>query len=165
MTRTALYRHFDATGALLYVGISLHPVSRQIQHSHGSDWYHEITDIRFEWFDTREDARAAELVAIEDEKPKHNKQSNPLWINPAVVRSAKRRAEENDFICVTLKHDRPHINEQTEAEVCLEYLSYTDEERAAENMISDDAVIRWALARGIDCSVLTGDNSVNPKRS
>lgn len=39
--RTALYRHFDAAGALLYVGISLNSIQRTAQHKHGAlfvDW-------------------------------------------------------------------------------------------------------------------------------
>ena len=69
--RTALYRHFDAYGDLLYVGISLSAVARLAQHK-SAPWFQDITDIKVEWFDDREDAEIAEIQAIRTEFPEHN---------------------------------------------------------------------------------------------
>jgi hypothetical protein len=44
--KTSLYRHFDADGVLLYVGVSLWAVSRLTQHRHGSRWFHKIANVR-----------------------------------------------------------------------------------------------------------------------
>ena len=77
--RTALYRHFDSDGRLLYVGISLNPASRQSNHSQNAEWYSDISEIKLEWFETRYAAATAEIAAIENENPKHNKLANPEW--------------------------------------------------------------------------------------
>lgn len=65
---TALYRHFDKDGVLLYIGISLNPFNRLNQHFIVSEWVTEITDIKIEWYDTREEAVEAERQAIKMEK-------------------------------------------------------------------------------------------------
>lgn len=70
--RTALYRHFDATGALLYVGISLNAVSRLAQHRMTSAWFDQIARIEIEWHPTRTVACNAERLAIQTENPLHN---------------------------------------------------------------------------------------------
>lgn len=70
--RTALYRHFDAGGALLYVGISLNAIARLGQHRLTASWFESIARIELEWFATREAAADAERVAIQTERPIHN---------------------------------------------------------------------------------------------
>lgn len=72
--RTALYRHFDAVGALLYVGISLSAVQRLAQHRQTAHWFDRIARIEIEWHDSREEALAAEISAISCEKPPCNVQ-------------------------------------------------------------------------------------------
>ena len=70
--KTALYRHFDASGKLLYVGISLNAVARLYQHSIGSRWFRDIARIEVEWHASRAAACAAEVAAIQAERPAHN---------------------------------------------------------------------------------------------
>lgn len=69
---TALYRHYDANGNLLYVGVSSCPVKRTYQHSLSSHWYNKIFQITIEWFETRSEAIEAEEAAIKNEEPLHN---------------------------------------------------------------------------------------------
>lgn len=69
---TQLYRHFDAQGRLLYVGISLSTVARLTQHRNSSDWYSQISRVEIQKFDTRSEAEGAEWEAIQKEKPIHN---------------------------------------------------------------------------------------------
>lgn len=71
-TKTALYRHFDASGALLYVGVSLSAVTRLAQHRSGSPWYDSIARVEVEQFDSRQLALEAERKAIASERPRHN---------------------------------------------------------------------------------------------
>lgn len=71
--RTALYRHFDAAGALLYVGISLDTIQRTRQHRQGAHWYERIARIEIEWFSTRPLAMTAEAIAIAKEVPECNR--------------------------------------------------------------------------------------------
>lgn len=70
--RTALYRHFDAAGQLLYVGISLSAVQRLAQHRLTARWFERIARIEVEWHDSREDAISAEIQAIAGEHPECN---------------------------------------------------------------------------------------------
>lgn len=70
--RTALYRHFDASGELLYVGISLNTVARTQQHAYGALWFEQIKRIEIEWHANRPAAEAAEVQAIRSELPLHN---------------------------------------------------------------------------------------------
>ena len=67
----SLYRYFDENDDLLYVGISKNPVSRIQQHA-TNDWIRRVRHIELEWFDTRSEALAAELIAIERERPEYN---------------------------------------------------------------------------------------------
>jgi ribosome-binding protein aMBF1 (putative translation factor) len=69
---TALYRHFDASGALLYVGISCNPFRRLNEHADRSNWSEKIAAVTLEWFASREEAEQAERGAIFAEKPKFN---------------------------------------------------------------------------------------------
>lgn len=81
MTRTALYRHFDAAGALLYVGISLSAVQRLGQHRDTAGWYSQIARVSIEWLPDRSAALAAEAIAIARENPKHNTQRTRVPIS------------------------------------------------------------------------------------
>lgn len=74
--KTALYRHFDETGALLYVGISLSPIHRMLSHER-SRWAQTIKTVTIEWFSSRQEARDAELAAILAEGPLHNIDGQP----------------------------------------------------------------------------------------
>lgn len=74
--RTALYRHFDADGQLLYVGITKCPDIRDAMHRSQSPWFSDSVDRRVEWFDSRSEAMLAEGKAIAHEAPAFNK----TWI-------------------------------------------------------------------------------------
>ena len=69
---TQLYRHFDESRTLLYVGISLSTFNRLSQHRDHSDWFKSITNVTIEHFPTREEAMAAERQSIKSENPKFN---------------------------------------------------------------------------------------------
>lgn len=73
MTKTALYRHYDAGGRLLYVGITERLGVRDRQHRSTSSWHDDVAETRTQWFDAREIAIAAERFAIRTEAPIHNK--------------------------------------------------------------------------------------------
>lgn len=84
MSRTALYRHFDAAGALLYIGISASAVGRLQAHCAESPWAEQISRVEIEWFNTREDAELAEWKAIHAENPVYNvrRPTNPPNYTP-----------------------------------------------------------------------------------
>lgn len=70
--KTYLYRHFDAFGSLLYVGISLSWLMRTKAHSKSAEWFEEVARVTIEQFATREEAMEAEREAIRREKPRYN---------------------------------------------------------------------------------------------
>jgi hypothetical protein len=72
----ALYRHYDAAGRLLYVGISNHPIRRAQQHRINSKWVRESVRMTTEWLPDAVSAALAELEVIKNEKPLHNKPPN-----------------------------------------------------------------------------------------
>lgn len=73
MSSHHLYRHFDANGELLYVGISLNALARFAKgHRQTADWFLLISRIEIQNLATREEAIAAESEAIHREHPKFN---------------------------------------------------------------------------------------------
>jgi hypothetical protein len=71
-----LYRHYHPDGDLLYVGISLEPLRRQVRHTKSAGWRNMICQIVIEPFATREQALAAEKLAIRSEFPRFNAAHN-----------------------------------------------------------------------------------------
>lgn len=75
---TSLYRHFNATGDLLYVGISINAFERYKQHASEKEWFDDVSNMTIERFDTRQCALEAEMSAIKNENPKYNIVGTPL---------------------------------------------------------------------------------------
>lgn len=73
---TTLYRHYDSSGRLLYIGISLHAINRLNDHMRGSDWRSKIARVEMEQHPSRLSALRSERAAIKKEKPIHNKTHN-----------------------------------------------------------------------------------------
>ena len=69
---TALYRHFDADGQLLYIGVTNHPDRRLAEHKCRSSWGGIIASVNLIWFGDRASALVAEARAISAENPVHN---------------------------------------------------------------------------------------------
>ena len=70
---TALYRHYDEAGVLLYVGIADKPAMRAEQHKGRSKWWRFVAATTTEWLQSRAAAEAAERDAIAAEAPVFNK--------------------------------------------------------------------------------------------
>lgn len=81
MEPTALYRHFDAVGRLLYVGISSNTLLRTDEHGRQAKWFHEVSNIKIESFPTRKAAIEVEKRVIKEERPKYNILHNSGDIN------------------------------------------------------------------------------------
>jgi len=71
--KTAVYRHYDERGKLLYVGITGNPYRRLLEHDYGSEFFDFLASTKYEWFNNRTDALKTEANAIRTEKPKFNK--------------------------------------------------------------------------------------------
>ena len=87
----ALYRFYSDSGQLLYVGITNNPGNRFSQHETDKPWWHEVAVISVEKHESRADALAAEVRAINVESPRYNKQRPRLGKRHA-VRTAPRPA-------------------------------------------------------------------------
>lgn len=70
---TYLYRFFDSTQQLLYVGITQDLTKRRNEHKRTKVWWHEVASESFTKHVTREEAEAAEKSAIRDEQPRYNR--------------------------------------------------------------------------------------------
>jgi predicted GIY-YIG superfamily endonuclease len=69
---TFLYRYFDESGTLLYVGISKSYMTRFAQHKSDKKWIYDVKKITLEIFETRDYAHIKEIDAIEKENPLYN---------------------------------------------------------------------------------------------
>lgn len=74
--RHAVYRHKSKAGLTLYIGVSSRPLRRLWEHRARSEWAREVATTDISWFDTRDEALAAEAEAIRKEKPAHNRVHN-----------------------------------------------------------------------------------------
>jgi hypothetical protein len=73
--RCALYRHFDVYETLLYVGITDSLGDRTNSgHARTSEWVQFAMRAEAEWYDSRDEASAAEQEAVESERPVFNRQ-------------------------------------------------------------------------------------------
>lgn len=71
-TPTDLYRFYDSSETLLYVGISLSAAHRASQHRAEKPWWPEVARMDVEHLPSRQEALTAELAAIRTEHPIHN---------------------------------------------------------------------------------------------
>jgi excinuclease UvrABC nuclease subunit len=81
----ALYRWFDQTGTLLYVGVSGSLHKRVKQHEKSAEWFTEASFMTVEWFASRAEVERAERRAISQEKPLHNKVFADFGGTPAQI--------------------------------------------------------------------------------
>ncbi len=81
MTRTAMYRYYDADGVLLYLGITDDTYQRWRSHEIKARWWALVASSTVEWYPSREAAADAEKLAIAEEKPLRNIKDVPGY-NP-----------------------------------------------------------------------------------
>lgn len=80
----ALYRHFDADGTLLYVGVTRDLTARMAEHQRNSFWWASVETTNIEWVEVSR-ALAIEASAIASDRPIHNDMHRPkeLRLDPA----------------------------------------------------------------------------------
>jgi predicted GIY-YIG superfamily endonuclease len=76
-----LYRFYDRTGALLYIGITVDFADRMKDHAKEKEWWARVdrSATKVEYYDSRRAALDAERDAIKDEHPLENDQHNE-WL-------------------------------------------------------------------------------------
>lgn len=73
MNQHVLYRFYDRSDVLLYVGITNNPESRFSDHRREQPWWDKAVNIKLEHFKNRGELAQAEITAIQTEHPKYNK--------------------------------------------------------------------------------------------
>jgi hypothetical protein len=76
-----LYRFFNTSGDLLYIGITGNTTQRFRQHADHKPWWPEVADVRLEYLPSRAELVAVERLSIVREHPRYN------IIHKQVVRS------------------------------------------------------------------------------
>lgn len=71
-----VYRYFDDGGGLLYVGITVNLRSREMRHRRTSKWFALVASTKIEPFKSIYYAQCAERRAVNQERPRFNKQHN-----------------------------------------------------------------------------------------
>lgn len=71
-----LYRLFDASDDLLYIGKTVAPSSRFQQHRETKSWWRTVATIRLAYFNSAEELDREERYAIRSERPLHNIKHN-----------------------------------------------------------------------------------------
>jgi DNA-binding XRE family transcriptional regulator len=83
----ALYRMFNETGVLLYIGMTTNIGTRMVNHQFDKPWWSEVRTIRVTPYSNRTEAENAERGAIIAEQPLWNEQ-----IREATEGGVRRRA-------------------------------------------------------------------------
>lgn len=91
---TSLYKHYDSTGKLLYVGIANNVIKRLGCHRHSSEWHDQIARIDVTHYPSRQSALNAEREAIKLENPPYNITHSPT--NKQKVREGAVKISEAD---------------------------------------------------------------------
>lgn len=87
--RTVLYRFYGADDQLLYVGITNKPGQRWEAHMRLQPWWPQVQRQTSEWHPNREAAADAEIVAIREEGPLHNRRhATSAGLNPLTLQTA-----------------------------------------------------------------------------
>lgn len=89
--RTALYRFWDASGDLLYVGITHDVDERWANHRRNQPWWLDVARKEYVWLESRSEAEAAERKAHRDERPRYDKTG--LRTVEEVITSARRHGD------------------------------------------------------------------------
>lgn len=71
--RTPLYRLYNAQNRLIYIGITWQRLpARMAEHASEQPWWDEVDHATAVWYESREEAAAAERAAIKAERPLYN---------------------------------------------------------------------------------------------
>lgn len=100
-----LYRMYNQSGALLYVGMTLNPYGRFRGHRIDKPWWHEVDTIKLERFADRPAVLAAERRAISTEEPLYNLVHQPRADARPFDVCTGRRAGQTDQMNVRVERE------------------------------------------------------------
>lgn len=120
-TRYTVYRHLDADGVLLYVGMTRNPMARLDRHFARSPWIYDAVRVDMVHYDTFDEAAKAEARAIRTESPLFNRYIPKLRRRPRCTHPLRPEAMgAGCFGCVVAdnpKHRRVLVSRMIEAGV------------------------------------------------
>lgn len=104
-----LYHLSDASGCLLYVGITNNPHRRWRQHASSKRWWPEVASAFVEWFGDPDEARSAETWHIRNSHPVYNLAQS---VDPFASTSQRRRseAETRELALAAYYYNRGYID-------------------------------------------------------
>lgn len=139
--RTAVYRFFNAEGALLYVGVTNDIAVRWKWHAKEQPWWPEVVEQRATWHPTRREALAAEDQAINMEAPLYNINASPgLSVTPGrAIRISDGDWADFDVAC-------KHLGTTRSRSVRLHMQRRVDEWKAEKDRIANEDA-EWILKR------------------
>jgi hypothetical protein len=117
--RTAVYRFFDKSGRLLYVGITHDTKVRFAAHAKDKTWWPAVSTREIVWCPTRRDAECEEVHAIATENPEHNSSPGILAALPKPVRSFygwKPSTQSRRLLAALLQAERDVIDARIDLE-------------------------------------------------
>jgi predicted GIY-YIG superfamily endonuclease len=102
-----LYRLTDASGSLLYVGISYSAIARMAQHKADKAWWSDVANIAITDLGeiTRRKAEEMERDAIKRERPLHNIKHNDGAVAPAPLGPTRSRCSIVGWFALTRDDD------------------------------------------------------------
>jgi hypothetical protein len=138
-----LYRHYDAQGGLLYVGISLHTMQRLAKHRERSPWFAAIARVTIQHLPSQTAARDAERAAIVGERPRYNVMFNiPAATDAPRIGDALIEAHE-----ATIRDLRARLDQaDTDRRQALDRLAVAQERIAA--LLTDQRPAKEETAPG-----------------
>ena len=87
--RTDVYRCWAADGRLLYIGMSMGVAHRLSEHRRTAAWFPEVAKVTTQTYQSRDEAMTAERIAIQHERPIHNKDRHvPAMLPPITSETA-----------------------------------------------------------------------------
>jgi hypothetical protein len=107
---TAVYRTYDRSGALLYVGVARRVGVRLHQHDERSEWFADVAFLDVSWYATRDAALLAEAQAIATEGPIYNvRGTRGAPPSPRGSETADRDRQRQDAIQQSLEKARSTV--------------------------------------------------------
>lgn len=91
---TSVYQYYDATGRILYVGITSRGVTRSHEHARSKRWWDLTTGCHIEHYATRTEALAREAFLIAAYKPPFNTQGMTRRLTATELQAARARTGE-----------------------------------------------------------------------
>lgn len=93
----SVYKHYDNEGRLLYVGSAIDICRRTRGHRYSS-WWDRIAKITIQHFASAKEAEEAEMKAIRDEAPEHNRTANRVALLRAPRGAFDRTAYQREYM-------------------------------------------------------------------